>query len=392
MARLAGAAAVGLEVLGVEVRGKSAVYDWEAHPFPAGISRVHLTETSLVPTWKSVSQALAESVIPFRPDALAVPGWSSLSALAALAFARRRRIPVILMSESNADDCARHSIVERMKSRLVGLFAAGLVGGRRAEDYLVQLGMPPSAVFLGYDAVDNDYFISRTKAYRKLGAMPGMEPGRVLPTQFRGRYFLSSARFIQKKNLFSLLEAYALVRSRWGKDSEPWPLVILGDGALRSALAARRAELALDAHVHMPGFKQYSELPAYYGTAGAFVLTSTTEQWGLVVNEAMASGLPVAVSRRCGSAETLVVDGENGVTFEPDPPAIADALLWIARHVDRDALSRASLAKIAQWGPERFGRGLSDAAVAALSRDPRPPGVGDAVLLRAAAEIQARRS
>src|SRR5207247_9937771 len=72
--------------------------------------------------------------------------------------------------------------------------------------------------------------------------------------------------------------------------------------------------LNLNEHVHLPGFKPYDELPAYYALANAFVHASTTEQWGLVVNEAIASGLPVIVSNRCGCAPELV--NGNGFNFD----------------------------------------------------------------------------
>ena len=99
--------------------------------------------------------------------------------------------------------------------------------------------------------------------------------------------------------------------------SAPWSLVLLGDGPLKSDLCRLISDLRLDACVHLPGFKQYHELPVYYGLASAFVHASTTEQWGLVVNEAMASGLPVLVSNRCGCAQDLVKEGVNGFTFDP---------------------------------------------------------------------------
>ncbi len=65
----------------------------------------------------------------------------------------------------------------------------------------------------------------------------------------------------------------------------------------------------------LPGFKPYDELPVYYALANAFVHASTSEQWGLVVNEAIATGLPVIVSNRCGCAPELV--NGNGFTFDP---------------------------------------------------------------------------
>jgi glycosyltransferase involved in cell wall biosynthesis len=80
----------------------------------------------------------------------------------------------------------------------------------------------------------------------------------------------------------------------------PWDLVLLGDGPLKADLCRLIDDLRIRNRVLMPGFKQYEELPAYYALARAFVHASATEQWGLVVNEASASGLPVIVSNRCG--------------------------------------------------------------------------------------------
>jgi glycosyltransferase involved in cell wall biosynthesis len=136
----------------------------------------------------------------------------------------------------------------------------------------------------------------------------------------------------------------------------------------------------------MPGFVQYEGLPEYYGTAGAFILASTSEQWGLVVNEAMASGLPVLVSNRCGCAQTLVADGINGLTFDPfDRMAIAKALSIIAEHPALNQLGAASLERIADWGPERFAAGLSGAAHFALTNRQQQPSLFDKSILHAAA-------
>ena len=123
----------------------------------------------------------------------------------------------------------------------------------------------------------------------------------------------------------------------------------------------------------MPGFKQYEELPSYYAAAGAFIHASTTEQWGLVVNEAMASGLPVLVSNRCGCASDLVQDGVNGWTFDPtDEEQLAELMLKISSdEALRSEMGRKSQEIIANWGPERFASGIADAVQKALVA-PRP--------------------
>ena len=188
------------------------------------------------------------------------------------------------------------------------------------------------------------------------------------------RFFLAASRFIAKKNLIRLLDAYAAYRQRAGADA--WHLVLLGDGELRSEVESRIARPDLAGPVVLAGFKQYDELPRYYGLASAFVHASTTEQWGLVVNEAMASGLPVLVSNRCGCAPDLVEDGVNGFTFDPyDVQALAGLMQRVAAMTDerRDAMRRAGQRIIADWGPERFADGLMRAAEAAMRRPlPRP--------------------
>jgi glycosyltransferase involved in cell wall biosynthesis len=176
---------------------------------------------------------------------------------------------------------------------------------------------------------------------------------------------------VAKKNLLRLLDAYARYRQRAGADA--WGLVILGDGELRVEIEGRIAWADLAGAVILPGFRQYDELPAFYGLAGAFVHASTTEQWGLVVNEAMAAGLPVIVSDRCGCAPDLVRDGVNGFTFDPsDVEGLTGLMYWVAAMTDeyRQAMGRAGQAIIAEWGPERFAEGLMQAVDAALSRPP----------------------
>ena len=188
------------------------------------------------------------------------------------------------------------------------------------------------------------------------------------------KYFLASARFIEKKNLPGLIEAYSRYRQLGEKSeignrkSEIWNLVLLGDGALRSSLKSQVSSLDLGHSVLMPGFKQYPDLPAYYGLAGAFIHASKTEQWGLVVNEAMASGLPVLVSNRCGCAADLVQEGVNGFTFDPcNVEQLAQLMLRVSdSRFPIPNFGAASTRIISNWGPERFATGLKQAAECAL--------------------------
>ena len=369
LARLRAAAGVG-ELAAVEVAASSAEYAWARRdPGAAPWRIVTLLEsgTSREVQQRELIQKMDRALEELRPEVVFVPGWSGRAAFAALAWCARRQIPAVTMSESTEWDEARAGWKEAVKRQLVGLCSAALVGGTPHQDYIVRLGLPRDRAFPGYDAVDNDYFSVQAAECARQAAALRHQHG--LPEKF----FLASNRFIEKKNLPRLLEAYARYRKQAA--APPWDLVLLGDGALRPALIALRSALGVDASVHLPGFKQYPELPAYYGLAGAFIHASTTEQWGLVVNEAMAGGLPVLVSNRCGCATDLVQSGANGFTFDP---LDVDQLARLMRQVSAPGFPLAAFGAesrriIAQWGPERFARGARAAAECALRIGPIPP-------------------
>jgi len=318
---------------------------------------------------KQICPRVEDALKDSAPDAVAIPGWSDKAALAALRWCAESRTPAILMSESTALDKPRSAWREWIKQRIVDLYSTVLVGGERHVDYLVRLGMPRERIFTGYDVVDNEYFARSAFEIRNSKFENRKEYG--LPENF----FLASARFIEKKNLPTLIRAYARYRQFAGNtdnrhetiDNGPWDLVLLGDGPLRETLNSQLSTLNLQHSVLLPGFKQYEELPVYYGLAKAFVQASTTEQWGLVVNEAIASGLPVIVSNRCGCVPELV-EG-NGFTFDPNNEhELASRLFEMASLSDdehkrfEDASRRIAM----NFGPERFGEGLKRAATMAI--------------------------
>jgi glycosyltransferase involved in cell wall biosynthesis len=316
-----------------------------------------------------------------NPDVVAVNGWNNFGSLIAANCCVRRGIPMIVMSESARQDEPRTWWKEVMKRRMVDLFSAALVGGQRHVDYLVELGMHPERVFIGYDVVDNDYFRQNAKEIRS--QRWEVRQKYALPEN----YFLASARFIEKKNLPTLIQAYAEYRRRSEIAAKaPWDLVLLGDGPLRETLNSQLSTLNLNEHVHLPGFKPYDELPVYYASANAFVHASTSEQWGLVVNEAIASGLPVIVSNRCGCAPELV--NGNGFTFDPtNEDDLATRLLETASSSDqeRKRIGENSYRIAANFAPDRFGEGLKHATSVALGVPQKRFGIMDRALLLVAA-------
>lgn len=369
-----------LSVCGVEACGMESTYAWDKVEGAAAFTRVTLTERETdTREWRQeLRQKMWRALDELKPHVVAVPGWSFIDALSALEWCAANRTPAVVMSESTVWDERRVFWKEWIKTRLVKMNSAGLAGGTPHEKYLVQLGLAPDCIFLGYDVVDNDYFQQLADAVRAHAQIWRQKFS--LPEN----YFLASARFIEKKNLFRLLQAYARYRELAENKNELWSFVLLGDGPLKPEIKKMVADLNLESCVHLPGFKQYHELPAYFGLAGAFVHASTTEQWGLVVNEAMAASLPVLVSDRCGCAADLVSPGVNGFQFDPNnTDELTQLLLKIsAKDFPVADFGAASSRIIAAWGPERFATGLRDAVAVAL-KYPRPRlGWLDRALLR----------
>ncbi len=408
-----------LSVVAVESSGVDETYAWDAVAGADHFERLTLFDRADAQKQPAaeVASRVGSALDKVRPVAVVVPGWADSAALGALRWCIQNRVPAVMMSESTAWDERRRPWKEWMKRRIVGLCSAALVGGTPHKDYMVKLGMPAERVFLGYDAVENEHFARGAKGVR--GQRSEVRNKYELPE----RYFLASARFVEKKNLARLLQAFARYRELAGRSeigdrrsesigenaemlktetlksessipstlnpqlsTEPWSLVLLGDGPLRSSIFNLRSSLGLHASVRLPGFIQYDALPAYYGLASAFIHASTTEQWGLVVNEAMASGLPVLVSNRCGCAQDLVKDGVNGFTFDPlNVKQLAQLMFQISafQPFRLSAFGDASRELISNWGPERFASGLQQAVEMALTTPQPQARPFDRFLLRA---------
>ena len=366
LARLRAASAVlareQVRLVALSIAGTDKIYAWDpVDAAAAGAARVLFPNESyeaIAPA--RLRHALYAALNEIDPLAVALPGWAFAEARAGLDWCARRRRGAILMSESSRNDHLRIWLRENFKRALVRKFGAALVGGSRHRDYVRHLGMPKAAIFTGYDAVDNDYFREGAARIRTRAAAERMARG--LPA----RYVLTSSRFVPEKNLAGLLRGFALYAQTPGSRD----LVLCGDGALRSDLEKLARDLGVEKRVHWPGFVQYPDLPAYYALADAFILASTTEPWGLVVNEAMASGLPVLISDACGCAPDLVRAGENGFTFSAHQPMSVAAAL---SHLSDDPAGLARMGAASQqlveaFAPAAFGAGLMAAARLAVSR------------------------
>lgn len=360
----------------IEIRGQASFAEFRATD--SAIGQLNPTSLRLSPPHdaRRIRVALTRELEKQSPDVVFIPGWSAVEALVALQWTAKSGVASVIMSESTRHDDRRRLFKESVKRLIVSLADAAFVGGRAHAEYMNSLGMPDHRITYGYDVVDNLHFGRGAAIARVNAAKVRAELG--LPE----RYFLCCARLIPKKNIGSLIEAYHSYRAN--SDHEPWDLVIVGPGPMKDGLKEAADALGVGSTCHLVGPKSYSDLPAYYGLAQAFVIPSKVEPWGLVVNEAMASGLPIIASWMSGSVSELVQDGHNGFVVDPfDVASITDGLLRISRNdCDRKGMGAASEKIVQGWGLDRFAAGFESAAKLAVASPKRArPSVLNRLLL-----------
>ena len=115
-----------------------------------------------------------------------------------------------------------------------------------------------------------------------------------------------SGQFIERKMPFFFIEVVKKVKEQFGKCT----VLILGSGPLKSKMLERLKKYGIE--FYCPGYIQQEELPQYYSQSKLFLFPTQNDPWGVVANEAMASGVPVITCDRAGVAHDLVIDKENG--------------------------------------------------------------------------------
>lgn len=263
---------------------------------------------------------VVDALFATSPDAVVIPGWHSVTFVRALYACRRLGIPTLYRGDSNllSAPAGFHRLLWRARTRrLLRAYSAYLTVGTRARMYLKSFGVKDSAIFSSPHCVDNEFFAVSARAARESGGRDVIRHRMgAAPQDF---VVLFAGKLEAKKRVADAIHAVA--------DSGPSvKLVVVGNGEARHEL-----ETVARAHgtsVHWAGLLNQSEMGAVYAAADCLVLPSDgRETWGLVVNEAMAAGLPCVVSEAVGCAPDLIVSGETGETYRlGDVDALAAAL------------------------------------------------------------------
>jgi glycosyltransferase involved in cell wall biosynthesis len=289
------------------------------------------------------------------PDVIICGGYNYIASWEAVRWARRNHVPFLLWVESTARDFRSGSIFsESLKRNFLHHCDGFVVAGKSQSEYLRRYGVPEETIFTAPNAVDTAFFMNAASV-----AQANAGRNRQI-FYLPDRYVLFTGRLVPEKGIFDLLGAYsalpAELRAQVG-------LVFAGDGAARSMLQ-KRAAAVTPGSVRVAGFQQRDSLAVFYALAEAFVLPTHTDPWGLVVNEAMACGLPVICSRAAGCVADLVADRQNGILVNAgDVGDLASALQELmSDRVLRSRMAQASKDKIKAHSPDVCAAGMAGAA------------------------------
>jgi 1,2-diacylglycerol 3-alpha-glucosyltransferase len=303
------------DVLAIEIRATSTEYYW------TGLDHGECNYTAV----RAYANIGVNSVFEqYRIDLFLTYGWNETEYLYTLLYAKKKRIPVFSASDTFFEKKSRSYLLEYIKKYVIKSFDGFLVAGSKSMDYIYKYDSQAS-IQTPFDVVDNALFFGQNTKERKNNNLPSC-------------YILCVARFIWEKNLLVMLKAYS---DYIGTTEKIMPLVLIGDGALRDEILSQIASLGITDSVHIVSWVEYQSLPSYFQSASCLLLPSVSETWGLVVNEAMAAGLPVLVSEKCGCVPDLVQNGVNGIVFSPTQDGICAALSEFS-NLDNGSLSKMS--------------------------------------------------
>jgi len=304
-----------------------------------------------------VTPGIARALSAVDPQVVVVSGWSTFASQAAIAWSRRHAIPYVLLVESHDHGPRpgwRRAIKSAVVPRLVRPAAGALAVGSLARRSLEARGAPSERIRIFANTID-------VRAWRERAADLATRRGELrAELGFGGRdvIVLSVGRLAPEKGLDKLVRAVA------DAGDERLALVLVGSGPEAERL--ERLASRLGVRLHTTGELEGDRLAGVYVAADVFALLSSRESWGVVVNEAAASGLPLVLSDQVGAAHDLLRDGENGFRVRGDAAA---ALHELASDGElRRRLGDRSQELVAAWDYDTSVENFVDAVREAIAR------------------------
>jgi glycosyltransferase involved in cell wall biosynthesis len=238
----------------------------------------NIKEYDIIPSFYGARQLLQEI------DLVIIGGWETPFYVRTLLIAKRRRIPVIQFYESTGDSHRfKNPIVRNVRKWFLAKADFIVTIGTASTKDVEAMEISPEKIITLFNPVDVSWFDYFARSHRA--------------PQASGHRYIYVGQLIERKNVSTLIRSFASVRT------ELDTLTIVGDGVLAQELLDLADILGVSKFLTFAGQRNQEELAALYAVSNTLVLASTNEVWGLVVNEALAAGLHVVVSDKCGVSD-----------------------------------------------------------------------------------------
>jgi glycosyltransferase involved in cell wall biosynthesis len=334
-------ASQNIDMYAIELFGKGSPYTFDV------VNNTQTWWTCLFPHHSSadlskfdIRKVLHQALDTLQPDIVIGPSIVFFPGALGISWTKKNKKKFIMFDDAKPSQVKRNFVVQKIKNMItLQVDSLWLPSKSYAQEYayFYNKGIP---FFYGFNCIDNDFF----------NPITNYQPVK--------RDIICVARLVPIKNIDNLLRAWQLIE----RQNTGYHLVIVGNGPQEVSLK----RLSLDLSVKTVEFidaVDNKELPAYFKRSDAFILPSLSETWGLVVNEAMAAGLPVLLSARINAANDLLQEGINGFGF--DPTDVSVIYTTILKYINTDDLLKeqmgnASLKLVDAFSFERMGKQLAD--------------------------------
>lgn len=301
-----------------------------------------------------------------KPDVIISGAIAFPSGALAVKYGKKHDVRVVSFDDTKIEGVKRSGLVNFIKQSIYNGVDAMLYPAAPWSETGHFWRFDDREIFFGVDVVDNDFW-----------SVPSVS------NLAQGEFFVAVGRQIEQKNFFSIVRAYKDYVDTIGRENA-YKMLFVGDGPEHSKIMSFAKENGIDDLVIMSPFLSQVDLRGIYQQAKALILSSVSETWGLVINEAMACGCPILASKQCGATSVLVKENENGFSFDCcdyEELARKMAELHNLGTEKQASMSRKSKEIIADWGLERFSGGVCDAIDYVMSHPKRKTGFIDNILI-----------
>ncbi|MFN9631089.1 MAG: glycosyltransferase [Cyanobacteriota bacterium] len=259
-----------------------------------------------------------------KPDAVLMTGWHFWGMVQLFVALKLSNIPIILRMDSNSLR-PRNFLVQFIYRTFFSWIDVCLAVGTHNRQFCIDLGMDNARIIRSPHVVDNSFFRMKANAARL--RRDELRSHWDIPTD--AFCFIYAGKLQKKKRPFDLLDAF---KSACQRSLAKIHLLMVGTGPLGDECINFCSRHNLS--VSFTGFLNQTAIPEAYAISDCIILPSDEgETWGLVINEAMACGLPAIVSSNVGCAPDLVKDGFTGFQYPcGDRDRLAEQLVYIAEN------------------------------------------------------------